>query len=294
MAGWSQQKGHPAPQYQRSGRKGEPATDWPPKYWKCVLTLVDPTTPTAEPIEWAFADPRRLARIKLVDGPPLDLAPLSLLGSDPLLAMPSIASLSESLAKRHAPIKAVLLDQNGPLCGIGNWMADEILYQAALHPSHPSSLLTAVELARLHDQIVHVVKSATDVDADSHRFPAHWLFSSRWGKGKGKDEFVLPSGKTTKIKFITVGGRTSAVIEEVQKMPKGAKTSLKTVKRTPVGSAKQKAVKDEVEAGDVEDAKPAKPTERATKRASHAVEAEDVDDGLPTKRRRSARNSSGH
>lgn len=57
---------------------------------------------------------------------------LSTSGADPLLAMPSVEELAPALGKRHAPIKAVLLDQNGPLCGIGNWMVDEILYQSAL------------------------------------------------------------------------------------------------------------------------------------------------------------------
>lgn len=46
--------------------------------------------------------------------------------------MPSLETLSAALLKRHAPIKAVLLDQNGPLCGIGNYMVDEILYQSAI------------------------------------------------------------------------------------------------------------------------------------------------------------------
>lgn len=34
-------------------------------------------------------------------------------GADPLLAMPDVETLSTSLLKRKAPIKAVLLDQNG-------------------------------------------------------------------------------------------------------------------------------------------------------------------------------------
>lgn len=38
------------------------------------------------------------------------------------LDMPSLDELSQALLKRKAPIKAVLLDQNGPLCGIGNWL----------------------------------------------------------------------------------------------------------------------------------------------------------------------------
>lgn len=107
--------------------------------------------------------------------------------------MPSIDALQAKLLKTNAPIKAVLLDQNKIFCGIGNWVADEVLYQAALHPSHPAALLTADEVARLHDKVYGVCRTAVDCDSDSHKFPKDWLFSSRWGKAKKKDDFVLVS-----------------------------------------------------------------------------------------------------
>lgn len=62
---------------------------------------------------------------------------------------------------------------------------------------------------------------AADVLGDSSKFPEDWLFSYRWGKSrskgkKGQEESnVLPNGE--KIKHITVGGRTSAVVESRQK-----------------------------------------------------------------------------
>ena len=54
-----------------------------------------------------------------------------------------------------------------------------------------------------------------DVLADSEKFPEHWLFKHRWGKGKKNQPSVLPNGE--KIVFLTVGGRTSAVVPSVQK-----------------------------------------------------------------------------
>lgn len=51
--------------------------------------------------------------------------------------------------------------------------------------------------------------------ADSEKFPEHWLFKHRWGKGKKNHSSVLPNGE--KITFLTVGGRTSAVVPSVQK-----------------------------------------------------------------------------
>ena len=43
---------------------------------------------------------------------------------------------------RKAPIKAVVLMQSG-FSGIGNWMADEILWRARIHPATPAGKLTA-------------------------------------------------------------------------------------------------------------------------------------------------------
>lgn len=54
-----------------------------------------------------------------------------------------------------------------------------------------------------------------DLLADSEKFPGHWLFKHRWGKGKKNQPSVLPNGE--KIIFLTVGGRTSAVVPSVQK-----------------------------------------------------------------------------
>lgn len=51
--------------------------------------------------------------------------------------------------------------------------------------------------------------------ADSDKFPEDWLFKHRWGKGKKNTPSVLPNGE--RITFLTVGGRTSAVVPSVQK-----------------------------------------------------------------------------
>lgn len=54
-----------------------------------------------------------------------------------------------------------------------------------------------------------------EVLADSEKFPENWLFKHRWGKGKKNHSSVLPNGD--KITFLTVGGRTSAIVPSVQK-----------------------------------------------------------------------------
>ncbi|GAA5877591.1 hypothetical protein JCM16303_003390 [Sporobolomyces ruberrimus] len=239
MSGMAHVRGEPSPVY-RVPRSKSADEEWPPKYMKACLTFKAEDGTTSE---WAFCDPRRLGRIKLVDCPGEELEkvkPLSDLGADPYLNMPPLEVLSTALLRRHAPIKAILLDQNGPLCGIGNYMVDEIMYQSAIHPSHPASALSSDQLAMLHRNISYVTNTAVEADADASRFPSTWLFSARWNKGKkGSNDFVLPDGSISTISFVTVGGRTSAVVDRVQILPEGL------VKAKAKGKRKKKAEEDE-------------------------------------------------
>lgn len=245
MSGMAHVRGQASPVY-RVPRAKSPGTDaiWPPeKYCKLAITFEGDD---GEIGEWAFCDPRRLGRIKLVNADESELTkvpPLGDLGADPLLAMPSIDMLADAFAKRSAPIKAVLLDQNGPLCGIGNYMVDEILYQAAIHPSLPASYIGRASqrdlLAELHAQIRAITLAAVTVDADAERFPDNWLFKFRWGKGKKKGKealFVLPDGTTSSISHLTVGGRTSAIVDKVQKLPEDLDAFLATSKRSRIAA----------------------------------------------------------
>jgi formamidopyrimidine-DNA glycosylase len=59
----------------------------------------------------------------------------------------------------RAPIKARLLDQ-GAISGIGNLLADQILWQARLSPHHPTGALSMEELDRLRREVRSAVRSA--------------------------------------------------------------------------------------------------------------------------------------
>ncbi|BGO97582.1 hypothetical protein RTG_01507 [Rhodotorula toruloides ATCC 204091] len=235
----------------------EASQEWPPKYAKAWIEFEGEG---GEVAEWAFCDARRLGRIKLVDAEADEIEkvpPLSELGADPLLNMPSLDTLRTALGKRKAPIKAVLLDQNGPFCGLGNYLVDEILYQSAIHPSLPSTYLSlpspSALLSTLHTQIQAVVNTAVAVDADAEKFPKDWLFKFRWGKGKRKkegDEFALPDGSTSTISFVTVGGRTSAVVDKVQVLPEEFLAAAGGAKK---GSVKGKGRKKRKKEGESED-----------------------------------------
>ncbi|KAL8737320.1 MAG: hypothetical protein Q9181_001811, partial [Wetmoreana brouardii] len=211
MAGWWKIRNEETAYY-RSAKPDEPT--WPPKYWKFTLeTAEEPKS------EHAFIDFRRFSRIRLVDCAAEDMrkvSPLKENGPDPVLDKDVLTEewLVRKLQSKHIPIKALLLDQAN-ISGIGNWVGDELLLDAKIHPEQYSNTLTAAQMKQLHKSIHYVCSTAVELRAESDKFPETWLFKHRWGKGKKDDPQRLPNGE--RIKFLTVGGRTSAIIPSIQK-----------------------------------------------------------------------------
>jgi formamidopyrimidine-DNA glycosylase len=158
----------------------------------------------------AFTDARRLGRLWLAESPEAD-ARIGKLGPDAYDELPPPESFSAMLRRRKAPIKAVLMDQSF-LAGLGNWLADETLYQAGIAPKRPAAEINEDEAARLHGAITDVLRHAVEVEADYERFPENWLFHHRWGGARGTE---LIEGRS--ILRETVGGRTTAWVPDVQK-----------------------------------------------------------------------------
>ncbi|EPQ61047.1 hypothetical protein GLOTRDRAFT_135611 [Gloeophyllum trabeum ATCC 11539] len=212
MTGMIQVKGLPPILYKEGKKKT--STQWPPKFMKFIMHLGDDSETG---VELAFLDPRRLGRIRLRTSP-LTEPPISTLGFDPVLSMPSLDSLTPLVTKRRCTIKALLLDQTFS-AGVGNWVADEVLYHARIHPEQRCDTLTPEQLLALHAQIRTVCVRAVAAHADDSKFPSDWLFKHRWGKGKKETHTLkLPTGEPATIKWIKVGGRTSAYIAELQKL----------------------------------------------------------------------------
>ncbi|GAB0131712.1 hypothetical protein EsDP_00000173 [Epichloe bromicola] len=187
---------------------------WPPKFWKFRLTTDD-----KPPVEVAFTDARRFGRVRLVDCSGVDIrkySPLVENGPDPVIDTDRFTEdyLRSKMKNRHVPVKALLLDQV-MISGIGNWVADETLYHAKLHPEQYSDSLSDAEIKKLYEAIRYVCQTAVDKLGDSDEFPGHWLFNYRWGKGDKGAATKLPNG--VKLSFITVGGRTSCFAPGVQK-----------------------------------------------------------------------------
>ncbi len=157
-----------------------------------------------------FTDPRRLGRIWLGPSPERD-SRVKRLGRDAFDDLPSTEELGQLLGRRKVPIKAVLLDQSA-LAGIGNWIADEVLYQARIAPKRSAASLSVKEVSALRRAIRSVLARAVEVGADHQRFPRSWLFAHRWGGSRGASEI---GGE--RIVREEVGGRTTAWVPTRQK-----------------------------------------------------------------------------
>ena len=107
--------------------------------------------------------------------------------------------------RRHdrAPIKAVLLMQNG-FTGIGNWMADEILWRAGVLPGKRTFRLTTAERDAIFKATKHVVQRALETTGkDFSDPPKNWLIHQKW-----KRNGVCPKHRTV-LKHATIGGRST-------------------------------------------------------------------------------------
>ena len=307
MTGWVRFRNDTTTHYYGSKNDKNEPQEWPPRFWKFILQLDNDSNQ-----EIAFVDARRLARIRVVEADAKELrntTPLKENGPDPVIDKDILteAWLEEKLKSKKVPVKALMLDQAN-ISGIGNWVADEILYQARIHPEQYSYTFSSAQIAALHKAMMEVCGTAVEVLSDSSRFPETWLMRYRWDKGK-KDKNVLPNGD--KIVHLKVGGRTSAIVPRVQKKtgkvagdvesadevsedaadsqeeptPKKTKAQPKTTK-TKAKKA-EATTKDEVAK---EDAKPKRT--RTTKRKAESEEEdadaavkEEEDEAKPVKKR---------
>jgi len=158
-----------------------------------------------------FTDPRMFGRIQYHHGGEkpawwTSIAPAVL--SDQF----TTSALASFLKRRaRAPIKAVILMQE-QFPGIGNWMADEILWRSAIHPRRPAGSLTATEQQTLRRECRQVCRLALrkiagrgdylQPDLNGH-IPDTWLFNHRW-----RDGGRCPKSGVKLIREV-VGGRTT-------------------------------------------------------------------------------------
>ena len=287
--------------------KKEEDTEWPPKYWKFIFQTENENK---EKCEVAFIDARRLARIRLVEAEGDQLrntSPLKENGPDPVIDKDilTVEWLSDKMRSKRVPVKALLLDQAN-ISGVGNWVADEVLYQARIHPEQYSNTFSDAQMKALHDSLTKVCGIAVETLSDSSKFPDDWIMRYRWDKGK-KDSNVLPNGE--KITHIKVGGRTSAIVlsrqkktgavagdvsdGEAEKLEEGeGKAKMKTKTATGRGTKRKSNGEDAVAP---ENPTPAKKGRKSRKPGESEEESADlnVQKSTPAKKERKGKKPSG-
>lgn len=105
--------------------------------------------------------------------------------------------------RRKTPLKALLLRQE---CfpGVGNWMADEILWQTRLDPKMTGGCLNPLQIQKLHLSVRKICREAIRrIGRDWSNPPKSWLFHRRWKPG-GQCPRCHQS-----LARDTVGGRTT-------------------------------------------------------------------------------------
>ena len=144
------------------------------------------------------------------------------LGIEPLSRKFTLKKFNELLSKRTGAIKPLLLNQ-AFIAGIGNYLADEILFRASLHPLRTADTLDQKEIKELYLSIRHIIRKSIS-------FGGTTFLTFRGPEGK-KGEFwkklqvfrktgePCPHCKRP-ITRIIVGQRSTHLCENKQKMHK--------------------------------------------------------------------------
>jgi formamidopyrimidine-DNA glycosylase len=122
-----------------------------------------------------FTDLRRFGRITLTPDT-TSFIRQKRLGPD-ALSIPG-SEIAKLIRNSNRGIKVLLLDQHR-VAGIGNIYADEILFQARIHPLRKTSVITLREGGRLQATLRSVLKTAVSLEADFDRYPEDWLIPHR-------------------------------------------------------------------------------------------------------------------
>jgi formamidopyrimidine-DNA glycosylase len=118
-----------------------------------------------------------------------------------------LSEFREIISRKKSKIKSALTDQKA-IAGIGNIYADEILFQAGIHPE--MSKLSDDQVKGLFNKMKQVLETAIKNDAQPDALPSHYLLHHR----KEGDDCPKCGGKIEKI---TIAGRSSYVCPACQK-----------------------------------------------------------------------------
>ena len=184
-----------------------------PRFTRVALHLDD------SGLRLAFIDPRKFGRIRLAESVAAHQAAKKI-GPDALAI--TAAELQAELSRRKTLLKPLLLDQ-GITAGLGNWIVDEVLFQAKIHPERLGNSLTSTEFKALHAAIQLVLTTAISHEANYRHFPKSFLIHAReWddSAAPGSDAHTYcPRHPKVKIEKYYVSGRATYVCPKCQPAP---------------------------------------------------------------------------
>ena len=150
-----------------------------------------------------FSDPRQFGRVHFHEGRNI---PEWWAKLPPAVTSPEFTlELVKAFLKRRArlAVKAALLVQTA-FPGVGNWMADEILWQARVDPRVLCGKLSSKQTAALWRTAREVCKVAlATIGKDFSDPPEDWLIHQRWSA-----QGICPRDGL-QLKTATIGGRTT-------------------------------------------------------------------------------------
>ena len=147
--------------------------------------------------ELRYRNMRKLGGLWLAHGPG-DVAPiLSGLGPDAMTL--ERRSFEALLDRRRGGVKAALMDQS-LLAGVGNLLADEILWRARIHPARPVPDLTEAERRALFAGLHRTIRAGIEEFEGGMR--------TRWMRVRGQPGARCPRCRAP-LQRMVVGGRTT-------------------------------------------------------------------------------------
>ncbi len=173
-----------------------------PKYTRVVVNFVSG-------YQMAITSLRKFGKTLIVDDPSLYKKDIKL-GVDAMDI--KFESFVQNIRKSAMPIKSRLLMQSC-VAGIGNWIADEMLYQAKIHPSSISNQLGDIQLELLYEVMQEIMQTAIRLQSNFDIFPDGYLV-----KNRKKGEICFHTGK--EIEKSEINGRGTYYSPHWQKVYK--------------------------------------------------------------------------
>lgn len=149
-----------------------------------------------------FSDPRQFGRVHFHEGrgEPEWWAKLPPAVTSPEFTLERMSAFLKRRAR--LAVKAALLVQSA-FPGVGNWMADEILWQARIDPRVLCGKLSEKQIATLWEKAREVCQISLDTIGKDYNAPEDWLIHQRWtNKGTCPRDGL-------QLKTATIGGRTT-------------------------------------------------------------------------------------